>query len=228
AGEFHNPVEKIYLTASGGPFRGYTYEQLKTVSPKNALKHPNWEMGAKITIDSASMMNKGLEVIEAKWLFGLNPEQIDVIVHPQSVLHSIVQFGDGSMKAQMGLPDMKLPIQYAMGYPERLQSDFPRFNFVDYPQLTFEQPDYESFRNLKLAFKAMSDGGNMPCILNAANEMAVDAFLNRGLGFTEMSDVIELAMQSVHFIGKPTLENYFETDAETRSFTNSRILEKIG
>lgn len=227
-GEFHNPVEKIYLTASGGPFRGYTYEQLKTVLPKNALKHPNWEMGAKITIDSASMMNKGLEVIEAKWLFGLKPEQIDVIVHPQSVLHSIVQFEDGSMKAQMGLPDMKLPIQYAIGYPERLPSDFPRFNFIDYPQLTFEQPDYKAFRNLKLAFKAMADGGNMPCILNAANEIAVDAFLNKGLGFTEMSDVIESAMQSVHFIGKPTLENYFETDAETRSFANSRILEKIG
>ncbi len=227
-GEFHNPIEKIYLTASGGPFRGYNYEQLKTVLPKDALKHPNWDMGAKITIDSASMMNKGLEVIEAKWLFGLKPEQIDVIVHPQSVLHSIVQFRDGSMKAQMGLPDMKLPIQYAIGYPERLPSDFPRFNFLDYPELTFEKPDYEAFRNLKLAFGAMADGGNKPCILNAANEIAVDAFLNKGLGFTEMSDVIENALQSVHFIEKPTLEDYFETDAETRTFAHSRILEKIG
>lgn len=215
-GEFHNPIEKIYLTASGGPFRGKTREQLASVTKAQALKHPNWEMGAKITIDSASMMNKGLEVIEAKWLFGLENEQIDVIVHPQSIIHSIAQFEDGSMKAQMGLPDMKLPIQFALAYPNRLKSDFPRFNFLDYPELTFEQPDKETFRNLALAFEALEKGGNQPCILNAANEIAVDAFLKDQIGFLEMSDIIEQSMQRVSFIKKPNYDDYVATDAETR------------
>ena len=215
-GEFHNPIEKIYLTASGGPFRGQTREQLALVTKAQALKHPNWEMGAKITIDSASMMNKGLEVIEAKWLFGLNNEQIDVIVHPQSIIHSIVQFEDGSMKAQMGLPDMKLPIQYALGFPNRLKSDFPRFNFLDYPQLTFEQPDPKTFRNLALAFEALKQGGNQPCILNAANEFVVDAFLKDKVSFLQMSDIIEQCMQKVSFIKKPNYNDYVATDAETR------------
>lgn len=224
AGEFHNPIEKIYLTASGGPFRGYKTDELKGVSPKQALKHPNWDMGAKVTIDSASLMNKGLEVIEAKWLFGLKPEQIDVIVHPQSIIHSIVQFEDGSMKAQMGLPDMKLPIQYALGYPERLHSKFPRFNFIDYPSLTFEKPDLESFRNLQLAFDSMEQGGNAPCILNASNEIAVEYFLKGKIGFLEMSDVVEDALNRVTHVKTPDLETYFETDRETRRYA----LEKIG
>jgi 1-deoxy-D-xylulose-5-phosphate reductoisomerase len=224
AGEFHNPIEKIYLTASGGPFRGYKTDELKGVSPKQALKHPNWDMGAKVTIDSASLMNKGLEVIEAKWLFGLKPEQIDVIVHPQSIIHSIVQFEDGSMKAQMGLPDMKLPIQYALGYPERLPSKFPRFNFIDYPSLTFEKPDLKSFRNLQLAFDSMEQGGNAPCILNASNEIAVEYFLKGKIGFLEMSEVVEDALQKVSFVKTPDLETYFETDRETRQYA----LEKIG
>ena len=215
-GEFHNPIEKIYLTASGGPFRGQTREQLALVTKAQALKHPNWEMGAKITIDSASMMNKGLEVIEAKWLFGLKNEQIDVIVHPQSIIHSIVQFEDGSMKAQMGLPDMKLPIQYALAFPNRLKSDFPRFKFMDYPQLTFEQPDPKTFRNLALAFEALKQGGNQPCILNAANEIAVDAFLKDKVSFLQMSDIIEQSMQKVSFIKKPNYSDYVATDAETR------------
>jgi 1-deoxy-D-xylulose-5-phosphate reductoisomerase len=180
-GEFHNPIEKIYLTASGGPFRGWKTEQLATVTKAQALKHPNWSMGAKITIDSATLMNKGLEVIEAKWLFHLKPEQIDVIVHPQSIVHSLVQFTDGSMKAQMGLPDMKLPIQFALTYPERFETNFPRFNFMDYPQLTFEQADKETFRNLNLAYDAMEKGGTAACALNAANEVAVQLFLDRFL-----------------------------------------------
>jgi len=215
-GEWENPIEKIYLTASGGPFRGKNQEDLAKVTKAQALKHPNWEMGAKITIDSASLMNKGLEVIEAKWLFGLKNEQIDVIVHPQSIVHSIVQFQDGSMKAQMGLPDMKLPIQYAIGYPKRLPSDFPRFNFLDYPTLSFEQPDKKTFRNLQLAFDALEKGGNMPCILNAANEVAVDAFLHDKIGFLEMSDIIENCLNSVFFIKTPNLAQYQETDTETR------------
>lgn len=215
-GEFHNPIEKIYLTASGGPFRGKDKEFLATVTKEQALKHPNWDMGAKITIDSASMMNKGLEVIEAKWLFGLKPEQIDVIVHPQSIIHSIVQFEDGSMKAQMGLPDMKLPIQYALGYPNRMKSNFPRFNFLNYPALTFEQPDIKTFRNLALAYQALEKGGNMPCILNAANEVAVDAFLKDKIGFIEMSDFIEDCMQKIAFVEKPVYEDYVQTDEETR------------
>jgi 1-deoxy-D-xylulose-5-phosphate reductoisomerase len=222
-GEFHNPIEKIYLTASGGPFRGQTREQLASVTKAQALKHPNWEMGAKITIDSASMMNKGLEVIEAKWLFGLKPEQIDVIVHPQSIVHSIVQFEDGSMKAQMGLPDMKLPIQFALAFPERLKSDFPRFNFLNYPQLTFEQPDPKTFRNLALAFEAMKLGGNQPCILNAANEVVVDAFLKDKVTFLQMSDIIEQCMQKVSFIKKPNYNDYVATDAETRLFASQLI-----
>ncbi|MBC5773856.1 1-deoxy-D-xylulose-5-phosphate reductoisomerase [Pontibacter sp. KCTC 32443] len=215
-GEFHNPIEKIILTASGGPFRGRTAEDLKFVTKAQALKHPNWDMGAKITIDSASLMNKGLEVIEAKWLFGLRNDQIEVVVHPQSIIHSLVQFEDGSIKAQLGLPDMKLPIQYAMGYPNRLKSDFPRFNFMDYPQLTFEQPDLKTFRNLQLAFDAMAQGGNMPCILNAANEVAVGAFLQDEVGFLEMSDLIESCMAKVAYIANPSLADYVDTDRETR------------
>lgn len=223
SGEFHNPIEKIYLTASGGPFRGMKPEQLAQVTKAQALKHPNWEMGAKITIDSASMMNKGLEVIEAKWLFNLKPEQIDVIVHPQSIVHSIVQFTDGSMKAQMGLPDMKLPIQYALTYPNRLESDFPRFNFMDFPSLTFEAPDPKTFKNLGLAFRAMEMGGNAPCILNAANEIAVQAFLDDRMGFLEMSELIERCLNDVTAIKKPSLEDYFETDLETRAYANSLL-----
>ena len=222
AGEFHNPIEKIYLTASGGPFRGKDKTFLSTVKKEQALKHPNWEMGAKITIDSASLMNKGLEVIEAKWLFGLKPEQIDVIVHPQSIVHSIVQFTDGSMKAQMGLPDMKLPIQYAIGYPNRMKSNFPRFDFLTHPQLTFEQADTKTFRNLALAFEAMNKGGNAPCILNAANEVAVAAFLKDKIGFLQMSDVVEKCLQTVAQIAKPSYEDYVESDKETR-----RVSEKI-
>jgi 1-deoxy-D-xylulose-5-phosphate reductoisomerase len=223
AGEFHNPIEKIYLTASGGPFRGKDRNYLSTVKKEQALKHPNWEMGAKITIDSASLMNKGLEVIEAKWLFGLKPSQIDVIVHPQSIVHSIVQFTDGSMKAQMGLPDMKLPIQYALAYPERIKSDFPRFDFLKYPQLTFEKADTKTFRNLALAFDAMNKGGNAPCVLNAANEIAVESFLKEQTGFLEMSDVVEKCLEKVSYIARPTYEDYVETDAETRRMAKELI-----
>lgn len=219
AGEFHNPIEKIYLTASGGPFRGMKKEALAKVTRQQALKHPNWDMGAKITIDSASMMNKGLEVIEARWLFGLNKNKIDVIVHPQSIIHSIVQFSDGSMKAQMGVPDMKLPIQYAMAYPNRLANDFKRFNFIDYPKLTFEQPDLESFRNLQLAYDAMEKGGNMPCILNAANEVVVAAFLKDQIGFLQMSDVIEKVMDKAGFIKNPSIDDFYETDRQVREIT---------
>ncbi len=220
-GEFHNPIEKIILTASGGPFRGKDREALLKVKKEQALKHPNWDMGAKITIDSASLMNKGLEVIEAKWLFNLRMDQIDVIVHPQSIIHSMVQFEDGSIKAQMGLPDMKLPIQFALSYPDRIKSDFPRFNFVDYPQLTFEQPDMETFRNLGLAFESMKQGGNMPCILNAANEVAVAKFLRDEIGFLEMSDLIENCMAKTSFIKKPTYEDYVLSDKETRELANT-------
>ncbi len=223
-GEFHNPIEKIVLTASGGPFRGMTCEELSSVTKAQALKHPNWDMGAKITIDSASMMNKGLEVIEAKWLFGLQPEQIEVIVHPQSIVHSLVQFQDGSMKAQLGLPDMKLPIQYAMAYPDRLANNFERFNFTDYPNLTFEKPDTESFRNLYLAYEAMKMGGNAACILNASNEVVVDAFLKENIGFLEMSATIEYTLQKCTFVANPTLEDYINTDAEARRLTTEKIL----
>jgi len=216
-GEGHNQVEKIYLTASGGPFRGRKTDFLATVRKKDALKHPNWVMGAKITIDSATLMNKGLEVIEAKWLFNLDVSQIDVIVHPQSIIHSIVQFNDGSMKAQMGLPDMKLPIQYALAYPERINNTFPRFDFLQYPQLSFEQPDKTTFRNLALAFMAIEKGGNMPCVINAANEVVVAEFLKERLGFLEMSDVIEKCMSDIGFLNDPTLQDYIETDKETRT-----------
>ena len=216
AGEWHNPIEKIYLTASGGPFRGRDKNFLSSVKKEQALKHPNWDMGAKITIDSASLMNKGLEMIEAKWLFNLKPPQIDVIVHPQSIVHSIVQFQDGSMKAQMGLPDMKLPIQYALAYPQRLKSEFPRFDFINYPSLTFEKPDPESFRNLSLAIHAMEKGGNLPCIVNAANEIAVAAFLKDQIGFLEMSELIEECMNRITFLAHPGYEDYVQTDAETR------------
>ena len=215
-GEAHNPIEKIILTASGGPFRGFSREQLSSVTRAQALKHPNWTMGAKITIDSASLMNKGLEVIEAAWLFGLEQNQIEVIVHPQSIVHSLVQFEDGSMKAQMGLPDMKLPIQFALGYPNRMHSDFPRFDFRDFGQLTFEQPDIATFRNLGLAFEALSKGGNMACMLNAANEIAVDAFLNDKIGFLAMSDLVEDSMTKGTFLAQPSLEEYIETDKLTR------------
>ena len=220
-GEEHNPIEKIILTASGGPFRGKKVADLKDVTKAQALKHPNWTMGAKITIDSASLMNKGLEVIEAKWLFGLSAEQVEVIVHPQSIIHSMVQFEDGSMKAQMGLPDMKLPIQFALSYPQRLKSDFERFNFANYPNLTFEQPDMETFRNLGLAFDALHQSGNMPCILNAANEIAVDRFLKDQVRFLEMPDIIADCMAKVPFINTPTYEDFVQTDTETRKIAEA-------
>ncbi len=223
AGEFHNPIEKIILTASGGPFRGMNRNALATVSKAQALKHPNWDMGAKITIDSASMMNKGLEVIEAKWLFGLKSDQIEVIVHPQSIVHSLVQFQDGSMKAQLGLPDMKLPIQYALAYPDRLPNKFERFNFLDYPNLTFEQPDLETFRNLKLAYDVLEKGGNAPCILNAANEVVVDAFLKDKIGFLQMSDILADTIQKCTFVNQPSLEDYIASDAEARRIATDNI-----
>lgn len=226
-GEFHNPIEKIILTASGGPFRGKTREELQLVSKAQALKHPNWEMGAKITIDSASMMNKGLEVIEAKWLFGLKPQQIEVLVHPQSIIHSMVQFADSSIKAQMGLPDMRLPIQFALSYPERIKADFPRLNFMDYPQLTFEQADPKTFRNLGLAFEAMERAGNAPCILNAANEIAVAEFLQDRIGFLDMPDIIAECLETVSFVKKPSIEDYIATDAETRIKARELIGRKV-
>jgi 1-deoxy-D-xylulose-5-phosphate reductoisomerase len=216
AGEWENPIEKIVLTASGGPFRGRTRTELATVTRAQALKHPNWDMGAKITIDSASLMNKGLEAIEAKWLFHLKAEQIDIVVHPQSIIHSLVQFRDGSMKAQMGLPDMKLPIQYALAYPTRLPTDWPRFDFTQFPALTFEQPDMATFQNLALALEAMARGGNAPCVLNAANEVAVAAFLQDRIGFLEMSDLIADSLAKATFVPLPTLEDLEASDAETR------------
>jgi 1-deoxy-D-xylulose-5-phosphate reductoisomerase len=222
-GDFQNKIEKIILTASGGPFRGKKREELKNVKAAQALKHPNWDMGAKITIDSASMMNKGLEVIEAKWLFGLRKDQIEVVVHPQSIIHSMVQFEDGSIKAQMGLPDMRLPIQYALTYPKRMQSDFERFSFTNYPALTFEQPDLDTFRNLQLAYDALEAGGNVPCILNAANEVVVNQFLKSKIGFLEMSDVIERCMSKVDYLANPSLEDYVQTDIETRIKANEII-----
>ena len=222
-GETYNPIEKIYLTASGGPFRGMLRDDLLNITKAQALKHPNWEMGAKITIDSASLMNKGLEVIEAKWLFDLKAEQIDVIVHPQSIIHSAVQFEDGSIKAQLGVPDMKLPIQYALGFPERLKNTFKRFSFMDYPNLTFEKPDLETFRNLQLAYNAMQKAGNMPCILNAANEIAVAAFLKDKIGFLNMSDLIADCMEKITFVSNPTLEDYVATNKETRILANELL-----
>jgi 1-deoxy-D-xylulose-5-phosphate reductoisomerase len=215
-GESHNPIEKVILTASGGPFRGKKRGELEQVTRAQALKHPNWTMGAKITIDSASLMNKGLEVIEAAWLFDVYASQIDVVVHPQSIVHSLVQFEDGSMKAQLGLPDMKLPIQFALGYPNRMRADFPRFDFKDFASLTFEQPDLETFRNLGLAFQALEKGGNMPCILNAANEVAVDAFLKDEIGFLQMSDLLATCMAQGTFLNAPSLEDYVNTDKTTR------------
>ncbi len=222
-GEFHNPIEKIILTASGGPFRGKSRAFLSTVTKAQALKHPNWTMGAKITIDSATLMNKGLEVIEAKWLFNLTPAQIEVVVHPQSIVHSLVQFEDGSLKAQLGLPDMKLPIQFALGYPNRLKSSFPRFNFMDYPSLTFEQPDGETFQNLQLAFDALNRGGNAPCIINAANEIAVDAFLHDRIGFLEIAEISEFCLAKATFVPAPTYDDYVLTDEETRRLAAERI-----
>lgn len=222
-GEQFNAIEKIYLTASGGPFRGYSVEQLEKVTKAQALKHPNWSMGAKITIDSASMMNKGLEVIEAKWLFNLKAEQIDVIVHPQSIVHSLVQFEDGSMKAQLGLPDMKLPIQYALTYPQRLKTDYPRFNFMDYPQLTFEKADAKTFKNLELAYKAMELGGNIACALNAANEVSVQAFLEDRISFLDIARINESVMEKTALISSPNLDDYISTDIESRRLANALV-----
>lgn len=225
-GEGDNPIEKVILTASGGPFRTKSLEELKQVTSAQALKHPNWDMGAKVTIDSASMMNKGFEAIEAKWLFGLTSDQIEIVVHPQSIIHSMVQFADSSIKAQLGMPDMRLPIQYAFTYPDRIQTNFERIDFARFRELTFEKPDVKRFRNLELAFEAMKMEGNMPCILNAANEIAVDAFLNQKIGFLQMSDVIEAVMQKASFIQKPTYDDYVMTDAETRLLANKEI-EKL-
>ena len=222
-GEYQNPIEKIYLTASGGPFRGWSAAKLANVTKEQALKHPNWEMGAKITIDSASLMNKGLEVIEAKWLFDLKPEQIDVIVHPPSIVHSIVQFEDGSMKAQMGLPDMKLPIQYALAYPHRIGNHFERFNFMDYPSLTFEKADSNTFRNLSLAYRTMEMGGNAACVLNAANEIVVDAFLKDKVGFLQMSDVVENCLEKATFVPNPNYDDFVSSDQEARQLAQQLI-----
>jgi 1-deoxy-D-xylulose-5-phosphate reductoisomerase len=222
-GESRNPIEKIILTASGGPFLGKKPNFLVNVKRDHALQHPNWSMGAKISVDSATLMNKGLEMIEAKWLFNLKPEQIDVVIHPQSVIHSMVQFEDGSIKAQMGYPDMKLPIQYALGFPERIKNDFPRFQFRKYPNLSFEEPDYKTFRNLGLAIEAMQNGGNKPCVLNAANEIAVWAFLKNRIGFLDITAVVEKTMESVPFIANPTLQDYFDSDGEARNFAASLL-----
>jgi len=226
AGEEPQSVEKIILTASGGPFRGKDVAFLSAVTKNQALKHPNWVMGAKITIDSASLMNKGLEVIEAKWLFDLASDQIDVIVHPQSIIHSLVQFKDSSVKAQMGLPDMKLPIQYALTYPQRIKNNFARFSFADFPYLTFEQPDLKTFRNLALAFAALDTGGNMPCIINAANEIAVEGFLKEQVSFLGMSDLIEECTQRIALHKTPGLEDYLHTDLETRALAKNLLLKK--
>lgn len=222
-GEHRNRIEKIYLTASGGPFRGMKKEQLKKVTQRDALKHPNWKMGDKITIDSASLMNKGLEVIEAHWLFGLKAEQIEVIVHPQSIIHSMVQFEDGSIKAQLGLPDMKLPIQYAFGFPYRMKSSMERFDFVSHPQFTFEKADTQNFRNLALAYIAFEQGGNIPCAMNAANEIVVKAFLNEKISFLQMPDLIERCMNEITFVKDPVLEDLINTDIEARNLTLSYI-----
>lgn len=222
-GEIRNPIEKIILTASGGPFLGRKPNYLVNVKREHALQHPNWNMGAKITIDSATLMNKGLEMIEARWLFNLSADQIDVLIHPQSIIHSMVQFQDGSIKAQMGLPDMKLPIQYALAFPQRIANDFPRCDFRKIKTLTFEEPDIKTFRNLGLAMEALSKGGNLPCIMNAANEIAVYAFLKNRIGFLDMTDVIEKTMQRVHYIDRPNLDEYFESDGEARSFAADLI-----
>jgi 1-deoxy-D-xylulose-5-phosphate reductoisomerase len=222
-GEARNPIEKIILTASGGPFLGKKPNFLVNVKRDHALQHPNWSMGAKISVDSATLMNKGLEMIEAKWLFNLQPNQIEVVIHPQSIIHSMVQFEDGSIKAQMGLPDMKLPIQYAMAFPGRIKNDFPRLNFRKYPNLSFEEPDVKTFRNLALAMEALNKAGNMPCVLNAANEIAVWAFLRNRIGFLDMTALVEKTMENVTYIEKPTLQEYFESDGEARNFAASLI-----
>ncbi|MBP6436345.1 MAG: 1-deoxy-D-xylulose-5-phosphate reductoisomerase [Paludibacteraceae bacterium] len=218
-GEQNASVEKIILTASGGPFRQKTYDELRQVTTRDALKHPNWEMGAKITIDSASLMNKGFEVIEAKWLFGLKPSQIEVLIHPQSIIHSMVQFVDGSVKAQIGLPDMKLPIQYAFAFPQRIENNYPRLDFAQYARFDFQQPDTSKFRNLAFAYDAMEKGGTMPCVLNAANEVVVAAFLEEKIGFLHMSDIIEKTMQTASWIAKPTYEDYVLADKQARELT---------
>ena len=223
-GEYHNKIEKIILTASGGPFRGKDRIFLSTVTKAQALKHPNWSMGAKITIDSASLMNKGLEVIEAKWLFDLKPAQIEVVVHPQSIVHSMIEFEDTSIKAQLGLPDMKIPIQYALFFPHRIKADFEKFSFLKYPTLTFEKPDTETFRNLDLAYKAMETGGNAACVLNAANEIAVSKFLNDEISFLQISDMIAHCMEKIAFIKLPNLEDYIYTDQATRAMAQKLIL----
>lgn len=222
-GESHNPIEKIILTASGGPFRGYKRADLEKVGRAQALKHPNWSMGAKITIDSASLMNKGLEVIEAAWLFDLTADQIDVVVHPQSIVHSLVQFEDGSIKAQLGLPDMKLPIQFALGYPNRIPANFPRFDFKNYANLSFEEADVDTFKNLGLAFQALGKGGNMACLLNAANEIAVDSFLKEEISFLEMSQLNEYCMSEGTFLASPSLEDYIETDQLSRHLAKAWV-----
>lgn len=222
-GEVRNPIEKVILTASGGPFLGKKPNFLVNVKRDHALQHPNWSMGAKISIDSATLMNKGLEMIEARWLFNLQPNQVEVVIHPQSIIHSMVQFEDGSIKAQMGLPDMKLPIQYALAFPGRVKNDFPRLNFRKNPNLTFEEPDVKTFRNLSLATEALHKAGNMPCVLNAANEIAVWAFLRNRIGFLDMTAMVEKTMQYVTFIEKPTLQEYFESDGEARNFAASLI-----
>ncbi|MCF6241210.1 MAG: 1-deoxy-D-xylulose-5-phosphate reductoisomerase [Bacteroidales bacterium] len=223
AGELHNPIEKIYLTASGGPFRTFSLEEMQHIKLHQALNHPTWNMGAKITIDSASMMNKGLEAIEAKWLFDLKPEQIDVIIHPQSIVHSIVQFEDGSMKAQMGLPDMKLPIQYALSFPNRIKSKFKRFNFLDYPNLNFEQVDSKKFRNLAISFEVMKLGGNAACIMNAANEIAVEAFLNEKAGFMQIPEIIEKTLEKIEYLAHPNLDDYVFFDKKAREIAKTFI-----
>lgn len=223
SGEFINKIEKLYITGSGGPFKGYKIEQLDTVTLNQALTHPTWSMGRKITIDSATLMNKGLEVIEAKWLFGVKNSQIEVVIHPQSIIHSLVQFEDGSIKAQMGLPDMKLPIQYALSYPQRLKNDFQRFDFMQYPNLTFEKPDLNTFRCLALAGQALEMQGNMPCILNAANEIAVEAFLNSKISFNHIPTIVEKSMYQVNFIQKPSYDELLETDSMTRMFANNLL-----
>jgi 1-deoxy-D-xylulose-5-phosphate reductoisomerase len=222
-GETRNRIEKIILTASGGPFLGKKPNFLVNVKRDHALQHPNWSMGAKITIDSATLMNKGLEMIEAKWLFNLQPDQVQVVIHPQSIIHSMIQFEDGSIKAQMGMPDMKLPIQYAFGFPRRLHSNFPRYDFRKPNTLTFEEPDTRTFRNLTLATDALNKGGNLPCVLNAANEIAVFAFLRNRIGFLDMTDLVERTMQEMPFIEHPTLEEYFDSDGEARNFAASLI-----
>ncbi|MFI5133995.1 MAG: 1-deoxy-D-xylulose-5-phosphate reductoisomerase [Chitinophagales bacterium] len=217
-GETRNKIEKVILTASGGPFLGRKPNFLVNVKREHALQHPNWNMGAKVTIDSATLMNKGLEMIEAKWLFNLTPEQVQVVIHPQSIIHSMVQFEDGSIKAQLGLPDMRLPIQYALAFPKRIRNDFPRYDFKKASSLTFEEPDMKTFRNLALAIESLNKGGNLPCVMNAANEIAIYAFLRNRIGFLDMTDVIEKTMQKVSFISKPSLEEYFESDGEARTY----------